>query len=51
MQEKIDMLLLSYSLSDLLEDNDVSEEYVLLWLLENELINLEDYFNQEGELG
>lgn len=43
-EQQIEMLLMSYELTDLLEDNDISEEYVLELLIELNLIKLEDYF-------
>ena len=45
MDQQIDMLLMSYELSDLLEENDVTEEYVVKLLIDLKLIKLEDYFD------
>ncbi len=44
MDEKIELLLTSYSLLELLEENDIEEKFVLTWLVENSMIKLKDYF-------
>lgn len=44
-EDKIKMLLDSYDLDDLLNDNDITEEYVLTWLIENDMVDLDDYFD------
>lgn len=49
MEERIRMMLLSYDLSDILMDNDITEEYVLEWLIENDLVKPEDYFEEERD--
>lgn len=45
LDQQVELLLMSYKLTDLLEDNDITEEYVVRLLIEEELIDLEDYFN------
>lgn len=45
MEEKINILLSSYSLEELIEDNDITEETVVEILINRGLIRLEDYFN------
>lgn len=47
MEERIDMLLSSYSLEELIEQNDVTEEIVLEILINRGLIKLEDYFEDD----
>ncbi len=44
MEERIELLLMSYSLEDILEENDITEEYVLTLLVEDGKVDLEDYF-------
>ena len=39
--DQAEMLLKQYSLEDILEMNDITEEYVLTWLIEDGMINLE----------
>ena len=43
----IKLLLDSYGLDLLLEENDITQEIVLEILINRKLINLEDYFNLE----
>lgn len=47
MEDQIKLLLLSYSLEEILEDNDLTEEYVLSLLIEQGEIDLERYFNND----
>lgn len=44
MEQKVKLLLASYSLEELLEDNDIEVEYIVTWLIEEGLIDLDDYF-------
>lgn len=44
MDEQIDILLASYGLERLLEDNDVTEQIVVEMLINEGYIDLEDYF-------
>ena len=47
MDQMIKLLLDSYGLDLLLEENDITQEIVLEILINRKLINLEDYFNLE----
>jgi hypothetical protein len=47
---KLRALVENYGLTLLLEQNDISEERVIEWLVDEKLINLEDYFNMDAEL-
>ena len=44
-EEQIELLLMSYELTELLEENDIEETYVLELLIEQGLINMKDYFS------
>ena len=50
MQERIELLLMSYDLEDLLEKHDITEEYVLTWLVDNGMIDLKEYFEDGTNL-
>ena len=45
MESKIRLLLVSYTLEELLEENDIEESFVVKWLIEEGLIDLGDYFD------
>ena len=45
--DKIQVLADSYPLEDLLEQNDVEEYTVIEWLVNEGLLDLEDYFGFE----
>jgi len=45
MEEQINLLLSSYSLEELIEENDITEEIVIEILVNRGLIKLEEYFN------
>lgn len=49
MEQMIKMLLDSYGLEELLEENDITEEVVVEILINRKLINLEDYFDLEEQ--
>lgn len=49
MDQMIKLLLDSYGLDLLLEENDITQEIVLEILINRKLINLEDYFNLDEE--
>ena len=51
--ERIRLLLTSYGLEDILLVHDVEEEYVVGLLVDQGLIELEEYFNEDetDELG
>jgi len=50
MESKLNALLENYGLSLLLEQNDISEYIVILFLVEEGYIDLSDYFNLDAEL-
>lgn len=47
MIDKIQVLADNYPLEDLLEQNDVEEYAVVKWLVDENLIDLDDYFGFE----
>jgi hypothetical protein len=47
--DKIDMLALSRSIDDICIDNDIEARTVINWMLEERMINLEDYYPEEDE--
>lgn len=47
MEERIKLLLLSYTLEELLEECDVTQEAVLTILHNRGTINLQDFFDEE----
>lgn len=49
MEQMIKMLLDSYGLEELLEENDITEEVVVEILINRKLISLEDYFDLEEQ--
>lgn len=44
--EQLDLLIMSYGLEKILEDQDIEQEYVLKLLLEDGLIDLERYTDE-----
>ena len=49
--DKIQILADNYPLDDLLAQNDVEEYAVVQWLVEEGLIDLEDYFFDDVKVG
>lgn len=49
MQDKLELLLTSYDLSFLLEENDITEYTVLEMLVRKGLIDLTDYFEEDED--
>lgn len=49
MEQMIKLLLDSYGLETLLEENDITQEVVVEILVNRRLINLEDYFEPEED--
>jgi hypothetical protein len=47
---KIRALVQNYGLELLLEQNEIPEEYVVAWLVDEKRIDVEDYFNLDAEL-
>jgi len=45
--EQLELLILSYGLEKILEDNDIEQEYVLRWLIEEAMIDADKYFEEE----
>lgn len=50
LESKLKALVDNYGLALLLEQNDISEYVVVLFLVEEGYIDLEDYFNLDAEL-
>tara|TARA_R110002153_G_scaffold200647_1_gene354002 strand:+ start:139 stop:324 length:186 start_codon:yes stop_codon:yes gene_type:complete len=46
---KIRALVQNYGLELLLEQNEIPEEFVVAWLVEEKRIDVEDYFNLDAE--
>jgi len=47
---KIRALVQNYGLELLLEQNEIPEEFVVAWLIDEKRIDVEDYFNLDAEL-
>lgn len=45
LEDKIRKLVLSYGVETLLEENDIEEEYVVKLLVDEGLINIDEYFD------
>ena len=50
LDSKLRALVENYGLMLLLEQNDISEYLVIEWLVDEELIDLDDYFNFDAEM-
>ena len=50
LESKLNALIENYGLASLLEQNDISEYVVVLFLVEEGYIDLADYFNLDAEL-
>ena len=50
LESKLKALVENYGLALLLEQNDISEYVVVLFLVEEGYIDLEDYFNLDADL-
>lgn len=48
-ESKLKALVENYGLAFLLEENDISEEFVIRFLVDEGLISFEDYFNTDAE--
>jgi len=46
---KLRALVENYGLMLLLEQNDITEERVIEWLIDERLIDLDEYFNMDAE--
>ena len=49
MEDKIEMLLMSYSLEEILEENDITPEAVLTILINRGTLDISQYFEYEDE--
>ena len=47
---KLRALVENYGLAYLLEDNEITEEFVIKFLIEERMISFEDYFNTDAEM-
>lgn len=47
MQKKIDLLAMGYPLDKLCEDNDIEASMVIRWMIDEGLLTLEDYFDED----
>ena len=48
-ESKINALVENYGLSLILEQKEISEFHVIKLLIENDLVDLDDYFNLDNE--
>lgn len=49
-ESKLRALVENYGLMLLLEQNDITEERIIEWLVDERLIDLDEYFNMDAEL-
>jgi len=49
-ESKIQALVDNYGLNYLLEDNQISENFVVKYLIEEGLVELDNYFNFDAEM-
>ena len=49
-ESKLRALVENYGLAYLLEDNEITEEFVVKFLIEERMISFEDYFNTDAEM-
>jgi hypothetical protein len=49
-ESKLRALVENFGLAYLLEDNEITEEFVIKFLIEERMINFEDYFNTDAEM-
>jgi len=49
-ESKLRALVENYGLAYLLEDNEITEEFVIKFLIEERMIIFEDYFNTDAEM-
>jgi hypothetical protein len=50
LESRIRALVENFGLLELLEQNDILEEFVIQFLVDEGLIDLEDYFNTDAEM-
>ncbi len=46
---KIEMLALCKSVDELIKDNDIDPEFVIQWMVDEGLVDIEEYFEEEEE--
>ena len=49
-ESKLRALVENYGLAYLREDNEITEEFVIKFLIEERMISFEDYFNTDAEM-
>ena len=49
-ESKLRALVENYGLAYLLEDNEITEEFVIKFLIEERMISFVDYFNTDAEM-
>jgi hypothetical protein len=49
-ESKLRALVENYGLLLLLEQHDLTEEFVIKWLIDEGIIDLDDYFNTDAEM-
>jgi hypothetical protein len=49
-ESKLRALVENYGLAYLLEDNEITEEFIIKFLIEERMISFEDYFNTDAEM-
>lgn len=49
MNPKIELLALSKGVDELCKDNDIDPARIIEWMIEEEMIDLEEYFPEEKE--
>lgn len=47
---KLQALVDNYGLAYLLEDNEITEHYVIRFLIEEGMVDFDDYFNTDAEM-
>lgn len=50
LESQLQALVQNYGLTYLLEENEITEYYVIKFLVEEEMIDLRDYFNTDAEM-
>ncbi len=49
-ESRLQALVENYGLAFLLEDNEITDEFVIRFLLDEGMINLDNYFNTDVEM-
>lgn len=45
----VDILAISKGVDEILKDNDIDPAFVIAWLVEEQLVDLNDYFEDEED--